>query len=121
MDGLGSCNQPNWKGGEIYIKVNENKIETIPSQYEGDFKYCWPKNEVNVEQDIFTFEASNNDGVCISGLQINGEQLNVGKNDDQSEFWIDKDNNRCDDNYMSTAQISIQNGEIISSACKGEI
>ena len=108
-------------GGEIHIKVNEKRIETIPSQYEGDFNFCLPKNEVNVEKDIFTFEASNGDGVCISSLQINGNQVKFGQNDDQSEFWIDKNKNQCDDDYMSTAQISIQNDKVFSSACKGKI
>ena len=77
--------------------------------------------EVNVEQDIFQFEASNNDGVCISGLQVNGQQLMVGRQNDKSEFWIDGDTNVCNDNNMSTPQISIKNGTVYSSACKGKI
>ena len=48
------------------------------------------------------------------GLRVNGEKILTGRNKDSELFWLDKDNQRCDDNsFMSTTEISIQNGEIM--------
>ena len=55
--------------------------------------------------------------MCITGLYIDGRQILVGKNTDQPSFWIDGNSFRCQDDNMKLSQITIQNGEIISSDC----
>ena len=91
-------------------------------KFEGEFEFCVLKH-ANVEQDIFQLESSNNDGVCISHLQINDKLVLVGQNNDQTSFWIDGDSHHCvnDAAMMSTMELSIKNGYACSSSCKGQI
>ena len=41
----------------------------------------------------------------------------TGRNHDRKSFWIEKDKSECTKNSMVTSEITIQNGQIISSAC----
>ena len=50
---------------------------------------------------------------------VNGVQLFFGKLEQNSSFWIDGDQNHCSVKFMSTRHITIQNGTVISSRCKG--
>ena len=52
-------------------------------------------------------------------LSLNGNQMLVGKLDDQPSFWIDGDQKNCMDDHLSTPQITFKNGEVLSSYCKG--
>ena len=75
-------------------------------------------DQVNIEDDIFTLEATSTDGVCITSLTVNNEQLLVGEDNDLSYFWMDENDLRCEDNYMATDVLEIQNGKVAYSECK---
>ena len=73
--------------------------------------------------DIFQLESLDScswgcDGVCITSLSIGGDQVLVGENNNLPSFWIDRDQNYCMDDFMSSPQIKIRNGQVISSKCK---
>ena len=57
--------------------------------------------------------------MCISSLHVNNQQIFVGRNDDIAKFAIDGDRSVCLANQMSTPLLTIQNGEVVTSACKG--
>ena len=57
--------------------------------------------------------------VCISSLRLNNEQIFVGKNDDLSHFAFDNDGLACKADRMTTPLLTIQNGTVVSSRCKG--
>ena len=75
-------------------------------------------DDVDIANDEFQFQSRDTDGACITSLSINGNKLFVGKNDDLQGFWIDKDDRYCFDDFMSTTQITIKNGQVDSSDCK---
>ena len=50
---------------------------------------------------------------------MNNQQIFVGRNDDIAKFAIDGDRSVCLANQMSTPLLTIQNGEVVTSACKG--
>ena len=113
----GFCDS-SWKGGKIYLNVNGTLADTIPYGFK-KYIYCVPSDKINVKADRFRLQSSNSNGVCIQNLSIYGQTIRVGASNDQSSFWIDENQNRCSSNYMKTSQITIQNGEVISSKCKG--
>ena len=127
LDGTGGCNDPDWKGGEIYINVNNIRMQTIPRGFEGTFPFCIVSDKFNVAQAIIQLESSDIDGVCITSLQINNEILLLGKSKSKSEFWIDGNKNECSYNrngaseisVVAAPEISIRNGNVYSSPCKG--
>ena len=57
--------------------------------------------------------------VCISSLYFNNKQVFVGPNDDLENFSMDQDGLMCNAEKMKTSSISIQNGLVIHSECKG--
>ena len=57
--------------------------------------------------------------VCISGLFFNNEQVFVGPNNDIEHFSMDQDGLICSDEKMKTSTISIKNGIVLDSECKG--
>ena len=110
-----------WDGGAIelhYItKDFENHVATLnPGQKEVEF--CMQIDQVNIEDDIFSLQATSTDGVCITSLTVNNEQLLVGENNDLVYFWMDENDLRCEDNYMATDVLEIQNGKVVYSNCK---
>ena len=114
--------QPNagpkdWAGGDIAIKHNGETVATIPSGFK-EFEYCLDMDDVDVPNDKFQLQSSNGDGACITSLSININQLLVGKNSNLPSFWIDGSDQYCLDNFMSSSQITIQNGQVNSSVCK---
>ena len=66
---------------------------------------------VKVRKEMMTFQ------LCVTSLVVNGEKMFVGQNGDQPSFWIDGDQQYCGQDYMSTTEITIQNGNIVSSEC----
>jgi len=106
-----------WTGGDIAIKHNSKTVAIVPSGFE-DFEYCF--NGVDVSNDRIQLQSSNSDGVCITSLSINDKKLFLGKHNEQQSFWIDRqiDEQFCLDDFMSTSEITIQNGQVISSTCK---
>ena len=77
-------------------------------------------DEVDIENDSFKLLAGGSDGVCINSLHVNNEQILVGKNNDLSNFVFDQDNqNVCLENLMRTSSLTIQNGQVVESICKG--
>ena len=108
------CQDTHWAGGPIELKHNGETVATIPGGFTF-FEHCI--DEVDVANDRLQLQQTSTDGVCITGLFINGNQLLVGKNDDLQSFWIDGDANDCQDNFLSSTQITIQNGQVSDSAC----
>ena len=76
------------------------------------------------KDDSFTLLAGGADGVCINSLHVNNEKILVGKNNDLSNFELDQVNQHeepvCLDNLMRTSSLTIQNGQVVESICKGK-
>ena len=106
-----------WAGGDIAIKHNGETVATMPSGFE-EFEYCLNMDDIDLANDELQFQSSSGDGVCITSLSINNNQLFVGKNNNLPSFWIDGNDQYCLDDFMSTSQIIIQNEQVISSLCK---
>ena len=83
------------------------------------FEYCRRWDEIDVENDEFQLRIQWEDSVCITGLTVNGKEMLFGKLNDQPIFWMDITQNLCRDGYMVTPQITIKNGKVLSSSCKG--
>ena len=111
------ANPVHWAGSTIQIKQNGKVIANMPSMAK-DFKHCLPMTDVDIENDEFSFHATTSNGVCITGLYINEEQLLVGKYDDLEGFWLDHDQPNCVDGYMSSSHMIIKNGKVVLSQCK---
>ena len=107
----------NSAGGDIAIKYNAEIVATIPSGF-NEFEHCVPLTDVDVANDEFQLQSTSSDGTCITSLSVNGDQLLVGKNNDQQSFWIDANGRHCLDDFMSSSQITIKNGQVDSSDCK---
>ena len=50
---------------------------------------------------------------------MNNKQILVGENDDLSHFSFDNDRLACGPDKMTTPLLTIQNGTVVSSICKG--
>ena len=48
---------------------------------------------------------------------MNGQKLLAGKFRDRNQFWIDGNVHICNDDAVVSEEITIQNEEIIQSAC----
>ena len=96
-----------------------------------EFEHCFDVEDVansDFEFEIKMPEWDNwyreSDGVCITSLSIEGDQLLVGKNNNLQSFWLDRDQHYCLDDFMSTPHIKIRisyqnsNAQVISSRCK---
>ena len=62
-------------------------------------------------------QSSNLNNVCIKKLFIGGKQIFVGEFNNQSHFVIDANNNLCSEDKMITSEITVRNGDVISSEC----
>ena len=105
-------------GGAIYLSVNDEKKATIPYRFYR-YEFCLPTKEVDVINDRFQLQSTNNDGVCISSFHVNGTQILVGPKNNQTSFWIDQNQSRCDNQKVATKEITVRNGQVIFSECKG--
>ena len=104
----------NWLGGTIQVKQNGKVIANMGYATK-NFEHCVPMSDVDIENDEFSLHATSSDGVCITGLYLNDEQLLVGKDNDLEGFWLDQDQPNCVDGYMSTSHMIIQNGQVVLS------
>ena len=81
-------------------------------------------DEVDIENDSLKLLAGGSDGVCINSLHVNNEQILVGKNNDLSNFEFDQvghyEKPVCLENLMRTSSLTIQNGKVVESECKGK-
>ena len=112
------CKHGWWlNAGNISFKYNGEAVEDLQRGFK-EYVYCMDMENVDIANDEFQFHSRDNDGACITSLSINGNQLLVGKNNDLQGFWIDTDTRHCFDDFMSTSQITIKNGQIDSSDCK---
>ena len=71
--------------------------------------------------DRFQLQSTNNDGVCISNFQVNGTQIFVGPENNQTSFWIDQNDLSCDNQKIGTRALTVQNGQVIFSECRGNL
>ena len=113
-----SASASTWTGDDLNFLVNGELVRTIPGGFT-EFEYCQSWDKVDVQNDRFQIQSTTSDGVCITGVTINGKEMLVGKLNDKQSFWIDGDEQDCIDNHMSTPQITFKNGEVLSSYCKG--
>ena len=104
-----------WAGGEIALKYNWQTFATLPRGFRV-FEHCI--DEFDVANDIIQLQSSTTDGVCITGLFLDLNRLLVGKNNNLRSFWIDGNDHYCRDDFRSSPQITIQNGQVKSSICK---
>ena len=78
----------------------------------------------DIENDRFTLLAGGTNGVCINSLHVNNEKILVGKNNDLSNFEFDQvghyEKPVCLENLMRTSSLTIQNGQVVESICKGK-
>ena len=107
-----------WAGSEIIIKHNGHTIATMPAGFR-EFEHCLNIDDVDVTNDEFQLQSTSDDAVCITSLSINRNPLLVGKSNNLQNFWIDSNEPYCSDHFMSSSQITIRNGQVISSTCKG--
>ena len=84
-----------------------------------EFEHCLNIDDVDVTNDEFQLQSTSDDAVCITSLSINRNPLLVGKSNNLQNFWIDNNEPYCLDHFMSSSQITIRNGQVISSTCKG--
>ena len=105
-----------WKGNPVDIFQNGNKVGSMPTGTK-QFRFCLDYDQVDTENDIFTLAKSGDDGVCITSLSVDGNDILVGPNGAQPNFWIDGDDNDCTDDFVSTDELLIQNNAVISSEC----
>ena len=105
-----------WSGGAISIKQNGNVIGSMKSGAK-EFQVCLYYDDVDIENDVFEFARTNNDGVCITSLSMDGTEILVGPNGNQPNFWFDGNDNMCTDDFVSTQQLIIQNNTVTSSQC----
>ena len=106
-----------WAGSDIVIKQNGVNVATMPAA-STEFEYCLNMNDIDIANAELQLQSSSGDGVCITSLSIENNQLFVGKNNNLTSFWIDGNDQYCLDDFMSTSQITIQNEQVISSICK---
>lgn len=101
------------------MNVNGVQKDIIPSRFQ-EYRYCLSSDQLNVEKDQIRLQSSNADGVCIQSLSVFGKKIRYGVSQDLSRFWIDGNQNSCSIKNMISSQVTIQNGEIISSKCEGK-
>ena len=107
-----------WDGSEIIIKHNGQTIATMAAGFT-EFEHCLNNDDVDVANDEFQLQSTSGNGVCITSLSINGNPILVGASSNLPNFWIDGNGPYCLDNFMASSQITIRNGQVISSTCKG--
>ena len=108
----------NYLGGGINFIINGEVKDTLARGFT-EFEYCSKWDEIDIENDKIQLQSTSTDGVCITSLSLNDNQILVGKLNDRPSFWIDGDPGACLDHFMSTPQITFKNGEVLSSFCKG--
>ena len=100
------------------IQHNGHTIAALPEGFR-EFEHCLSLDDVDVANDEFQLQSTSGNGVCITSLSINGNPILVGASNNLQNFWIDSDEPDCLDNFMSSSQITIRNGQVISSTCQG--
>ena len=117
-------NNPNdstWEGGAVemeYITKDFHKSVATLNRGDKEVEFCMILDQVDIENDIFVLDATSRNGVCITSLTVNNEQVLVGGNNDMAHFWMDKNDQECSDKHMSTDFLRIQNGRVFYSECK---
>ena len=102
------------------IQHNGHTIAALPEGFR-EFEHCLSLDDVDVANDEFQLQSTSGNGVCITSLSINGNPLLVGGSNNLQNFWIDSNEPYCLDHFMSSSQITIRNGQVISSTCKGSL
>ena len=82
------------------------------------FEHCMSYDEVDLKNDNFQFISTGDDDVCITELSLNNQKIMTGRNRDRKSFWLETGKSECTVNSMTTNEITIRNGMIVSSACE---
>ena len=99
------------------MNVNGTQVDVLKSGFHR-FQFCRPSAEVDVENDEFQFQTTSDNGVCITSLNVNGEEMRFGPQfKKRSSFWMDGNNSVCHRELTSTPQITFKNGAIDSYVC----
>ena len=98
---------------------NKTAEKTIIRERFTDFEYCIAKNDIDIENDTFKFFATGTDAVCIRSLFVGNKQIFVGKHDNLAGFLFNQRNNVCREDKMETSSLTVKNGTVIKSECKG--
>lgn len=109
----------NWSGGEIILNYNNIPVATLQNGF-NDFHYCFQSDQDEFQKAFIRLQSTSDDEVCITGLFLNDHQILVGKNNDKKSFWLHQNQTSCSDVYMITDQLTIRNGTVTSSSCKGD-
>ena len=109
---------------EESIPSGFNEVEHCFDFVIDDYDYYYDdSDEIDIDF-YFQMKELAYDGVCITSLSFEGDQLLVGQNNNLSSFWLDRDQNYCLDGFMSTPHIEFRisyqnsNAQVISSRCK---
>lgn len=104
-----------WDGEPVLLKHKGRKVATL---FEGftDYEFCMLRSEVDIENDKFSIETENKNGICVTSMFIDGNQVRVGKNKELTSFWVD-DNVECQDGFMAANKVAFINGEVIWDEC----
>ena len=77
-----------WSGGAINLIINGEKRDTLSTGFT-DFEYCAAWDQIDVLNDKIQLQSTNSDGVCITSVSLNGNEMLVGKlNDQPSQGFI---------------------------------
>ena len=122
---LSNCNAGTRSGDPVRLFHNGVRVATAPEGFK-TFDHCIDYDDVDIQNDEFRLKAGGGDRVCITSLHVeyikdnivNSKQILVGKNNDLTSFEFDTPG-VCLDNKLRTASLTIQDGVVIESECKG--
>ena len=106
--------------GGIVLKYNNDLIASLTNGFQ-DFQYCSKLTSNELEKSYFQLKSTTAYDFRITGLFWNGTKLLVGKNGDNQSFWLNQNKTMCLDNKMITDEITIKNGNVITSSCKSNV
>ena len=103
-------------GDAIEIFQNSNKIGTMTKGTK-TFQLCLDYGQFDIENDVFKLATTGTDGVCIESLSMDGNEILLGPNRKKPNFWFDGNGHMCNDDFVYTEELIIQNNAVVSSEC----
>ena len=81
------------------------------------FKLCLDYGQFDIENDVFKLASTGTDSVCIESLSMDGNEILLGPNRKKPNFWFDGNGHMCNDDFVYTEELIIQNNTVVSSEC----